>query len=373
MNKRFLTYLFLTILSGILFFGLRPKGFYFSNNARWNNDHTGIHFDKYSMAYTDSSFVPFGSHSDIPSSLSVEIALKPAIMYDDRFKIILVLYNGDDSKQFLIGQWHSSIIFMNGNDYSGKQKTKRLAVREALLPLKKRFLTITSGEGGTKVYIDGQLAGAKKDLLLKVPNESARARLILGNSAYGNHYWIGDIYGLAIYGHKLTAKDAKFHFKRWIKEQNFSFAKDAEPEALYILNERSGELAFDQAGGNHHLQMPSKMHILRREVLGLPWNGIKIGRSFLIDIFLNILGFIPLGFLLNAILLNKNGFFEKHSCLITVSFCFLISLVIEFAQSWVPSRSSQMLDLILNTFGAYLGVMFYRFYLWLLKKAEWFA
>lgn len=352
---------------------MRPKGFYFSNNAGWNNDQTGIHFDKYSMAYTDSSFIPFGSLSDTPGSISVEIALKSSIMNDDRFKIILVLYNGDDSKQLLIGQWHSSVIIMNGNDYNGKQKTKKIAVREALLPLKKRFLTITSGEKGTRVYIDGQLAGAKKDLLLKVPDEIAKARLILGNSAYGNHYWIGDIYGLAIYGHKLSAKDAKYHFKRWVKEQNFSFARDAEPEALYIFNEKSGEMAFDQAGENHHLQIPSKMHILRREVLGLPWNGVRLDRSFLIDIFLNILGFIPLGFVLNAILLNKDGFFEKHSCLITVSFCFLISLVIELAQSWMPSRSSQMLDLILNTFGAYLGVIFYRFYLWLLTKAKRFA
>ena len=142
MYKRSLTYFFFVILSGILFFGLRPKGFYFSNNARWNNDQTGIHFDKYSMAYTDSSFVPSGSRSDIPGSISVEIALKSSIMNDDRFKIILVLYDGDDSKQLLIGQWHSSVILMNGNDYNGKQKTKKIAVREALLPLKKRFLTI---------------------------------------------------------------------------------------------------------------------------------------------------------------------------------------------------------------------------------------
>lgn len=370
MIKRFLNCFFFVILLGILFFGLRPKDFYFSNNARWNDDQTGIHFGKYSIAYTDSSFLPFAGRSDISNSLSIEIALKPSSMNDDRFKIILLLYNGDDSKQFLIGQWRSAIIIMNGNDYNGKQGTKKIAVREALLPLKKRFLTITSGAEGTKVYINGQFARSKKDLILKVPNESARSRLIVGNSVYGNHSWIGDIYGLAIYGHTLTAKDAKFHFKRWFKEQNFSFAKEDEPKALYIFNEKSGKMAFDQTRGNHHLEIPSRMHILRRNVLAAPWNGVKLDRSFVIDVFLNILGFIPLGFLLNAIFLNKDGFFEKHSSLITVSFCFLISLVIEFAQSWMPSRSSQMLDLILNTFGAYLGVTFYRFYLCLLPKAE---
>ena len=37
--------------------------------------------------------------------------------------------------------------------------------------------------------------------------------------------------------------------------------------------------------------------------------------------------------------------------------CGSISLGIELAQAWIPGRSSQMLDLILNTLGAGLGVV----------------
>jgi hypothetical protein len=354
----------------ILFLGLNPKDFYLFNNVKWIADQNGISFGKYGMAYTDSSFSSFQSYFEFPKNLSLEIALKPEDMNDERFKFLLVLHNGEDSKQFLIGQWHSSIILMNGDDYNSKKGTKKIAVRDALLPQKISFITITSGEEGTKVYLDGQLAATKKDLFLKVPNEYAKARLIVGNSIYGRHSWKGDIYGLAIYGYTLTVKDAEFHFKRWSKERNFSFAKEDAPEVLYLFDEKVGELAYDQAGRDHHLKIPSIMRILKREILVTPWHGVKLNRPFLQDIIINILGFIPLGFLLNVLFINMGGIVERHNCLITVSFCLVISLIIEIAQSWMPSRSSQMLDLMLNTFGALLGVMLYQFYLRFYQKAE---
>jgi glycopeptide antibiotics resistance protein len=40
--------------------------------------------------------------------------------------------------------------------------------------------------------------------------------------------------------------------------------------------------------------------------------------------------------------------------------CFLLSLAIELAQAWIPSRSSQMLDLMLNTLGGATGVALQR-------------
>jgi glycopeptide antibiotics resistance protein len=42
--------------------------------------------------------------------------------------------------------------------------------------------------------------------------------------------------------------------------------------------------------------------------------------------------------------------------------CGAISLTIELAQAWIPSRSSQMLDLILNTLGGGIGVLLHGLY-----------
>jgi glycopeptide antibiotics resistance protein len=103
------------------------------------------------------------------------------------------------------------------------------------------------------------------------------------------------------------------------------------------------------------------MKILKRQILVAPWYRVKLNKAFIQDIILNIIGFIPFGFFLSAIFLSIGGFVEKHSCLITIFLCLVISLFIEIAQAWMPSRSSQMLDVILNTLGASLGAMLYRF------------
>ena len=358
------------MLLGILYFGLNPRGFYLSNNVTWIDNQNGIRFGKYGIAYTDSPFNSPASHSRTPNSLSIEIALKSDISHHQGFEFLLVMHNGEDSKQLLIGKWRSWMIVMNGDDYENKKKTKRIAVREALPPQKIRFVTITSGQEGTKVYLDGQLARAKKDLILKVPDGKTETRLVVGNSVYGRDSWTGDIYGLALYGYALTAKDVELHFNQWFRERNFAFAKEDAPQLLYMLNEKAGEKAFDRSGENHHLEIPSRMKILKRELLSAPWYRFKFNKSFLVDITINILGFIPFAFFLSATFVSRGGFVEKHSCLITVFICLVISLLIEITQAWMPSRSSQMLDVLLNTLGAWLGAMLYRLSLHLSPKAS---
>lgn len=359
------------MLLGIFFFGLRPKSYYLFNNVTWIANQAGIHIGNYGIAYTDTCFASDENSFRSPDrGLSLEIALQSDALKEDRFKFLLVLYNGDDSKQLLIGQWRSSIIFMNGNDYDGKKGIKKIGIDEALLPLKTRFVTITSGEEGTSVYIDGQLAAKKGDLFLKIPEGSQGTRLVVGNSVYGRHSWEGNIYGLAIYQYTLTAKDAALHFQRWSKEGDFWFVKEDGPKMLYIFDEKTGETAFDQAGGNHHLTIPSIMKMLKREMLLLPWHEIQFNRSLVQDIIINIFGFIPLGFLLNILFINMTVFIKRHALLITVFLSFVISLIIEIAQSWIPSRSSSMLDLILNTSGALLGALFCRFYLGFAAKSK---
>jgi len=76
---------------------------------------------------------------------------------------------------------------------------------------------------------------------------------------------------------------------------------------------------------------------------------------------INYLGFIPFGFILFATLIRFGGTFEKHGVLITIAFCFSVSLALEIVQVWIPFRSSQMLDLLLNTFGGLTGAISYRF------------
>ena len=349
------------ILFGILIFGLIPKDFHFSNGVNWIKDQAGIRFSKYGIAYTHPFIELVEGEISEPNSFSIEIALKPESYDEKGFNFILALHSGENSHQLLMGQYLSWIILMNGDDYDHKRRTKRIAVNTASPSPTARFVTITTGKEGTQVYLNGQRVRTKKNLTLKIPN-GRKARLMIGNSTNGRNSWQGDVYGLAFYGHTLTAQDAARHFNRWFQDQNFSFAKKDKPFVLYFFDEKEGLRALDHSGGNHHLEIPSKMQILEREILSPTWSLFKLNRSFIKDFVLNLVGFIPFGFILSATLFKFGGTFEKNNVLITVVLCFTLSLIIEILQAWIPSRSSHMLDLILNTLGAFMGTIIYRFF-----------
>ena len=361
-SLKFLVGLSVAFLFGILIFGLSPNGFNFSNGVNWITDQPGIRFNKYGIAYTNPFFEWTGDNISKPNCFSIEIALKPAGYHTKSTNFILALHDGRDRNQLLMWRYHSWIILMNGDDYDHKRRTKRIAVEIASLSPTTRFLTIATGQEGTEVYLDGQFVSRKRELTLKIPNGS-KTRLLLGNSVYGKQPWHGDIYGLAFYGYTLTAQDAAFHFDKWVRVQDFSFAKKDKPSVLYFFDEKEGLRALDHAGGNHHLEIPLKMQILERDILSLPWSTLKFNRSFIKDIVLNLLGFIPFGFVLSATLIKLGGTFEKNDVLITVVLCFTLSFIIEIVQAWIPSRSSHMLDLILNTLGALIGALVYRFFI----------
>ena len=350
------------ILFGILIFGLIPKDFHFSNGVNWIKDQAGIRFSKYGIAYTHPFIELVEGEISEPNSFSIEIALKPESYDEKGFNFILALHSGENSHQLLMGQYLSWIILMNGDDYDHKRRTKRIAVNTASPSPTARFVTITTGKEGTQVYLNGQRVRTKKNLTLKIPN-GRKARLMIGNSTNGRNSWQGDVYGLAFYGHTLTAQDAARHFNRWFQDQNFSFAKKDKPSVLYFFDEKEGLKALDHSGGNHHLEIPSKMQILEREILSPTWSLFKLNRSFIKDFVLNLVGFIPFGFILSATLFKLGGTFEKNNVLITVVLCFTLSLIIEILQAWIPSRDSNILDLILNTLGALIGTIIYRFFI----------
>jgi hypothetical protein len=355
-SLKWLTGLSVVVLLVILFFGLRPEGFNFSNSVSRIDNQAGIRFSKYGIAYTDPIEELRKKSEFGENGFSVEIALKP-LSAQEGFNFIFALHNGNDRNQLLVGQWRSWIIAMNGDDYDHKRRVKRISADIASQSSKIRFLTITTGKDGTNVYIDGQLIRTERDLTLSIPYGD-NARLLLGNSVYGRNSWQGEIYGLAFYGYSLAGKDVGGHFHRWSESRNFNFAGEDLPAILYLFDEKEGTRAFDHAGGNHDLQIPSGMQVLERKILAPPWHGFEFNRSLIQDMVVNLIGFIPLGFVLLATFYKAGPYPEKHGFLITIAICFTVSLAIEILQAWIPSRSSDSLDLMLNTLGGFMGAKF---------------
>lgn len=349
----------------ILAVGLQPRGFRLANKVKWIKEQAGIRFSKYSIAYTHPWADMILSQKSDTHGFSIVIALKPEKYRGSRFQFILALHNGNDSKQLVMGQWRSWFIVMNGDDYAYRRKIKRISVdaaNPASTSPQARLITITTtNDDGTKIYFDGNLVRTQKDLTLKIP-PGGDTRLLVGNSVYGRHPWQGEIYGLAIYRYPLSSQKAAIHFDRWAENKTFEFAIDDRPSLLYLFDEMGDIKAMDHSGGNHHLQIPPRMHVLKTEILAPPWKHFKLNRMFGIDIIINLFGFMPFGFILYAIFIRLGGAFEKQGVLITVAICFSISFALEIVQGWIPSRSSHMLDLLLNTLGGWMGALSCMFF-----------
>ena len=346
----------------ILYSGLHFKGSSTANDVTWLGDQNGIRFDRQGIAYAKTIAPSFNrmAHGNIP--FSIELAIKSLEASDDgRFRFLLLLHGGDDTEQLVVGQWRSWLVIMNGDDYDATRRRARIAVN-ALLPEKEHFVTITSGEDGTAIFIDGQLTERKGDLRLKIPVATKQMQLVLGNSIYGRHPWAGEIYGLAYYDRVMSEPDISDHFQLWSRKRTFAFTQPQNPAGLYLFNEGIGDRVGDHAEGKHDLAIPENMAILTKEFLAAPFGNEKYNVSHFQDMAINIAGFIPMGFLLGALLWQANYRDVIKQLLLVMLACGSISLMIELAQAWIPSRSSQMLDLILNTLGAGTGVICHSVY-----------
>jgi hypothetical protein len=348
----------LTILLIVLFFGLSGKGFHFSNGVTWIKDKPGIRFGNYGIAYAIIDDDQTKHNISRLKAFSIEIAIKPEAFDLEGFNLILSLYGGKDSNQLIVGQWKSYLIAMNGDDYSNKRKIKRISTDIDSDSPEKILLTITAGEEGTKLYIDGKLLKAESNLFLKIPGDN-NLKITLGNSVYGKASWRGEVYGLALYADRLEPETIEKHFKDWSKNQILSFSRSENTLLFFTFNDGKGTETIDYVSGIQKLNIPPRFQILKKSFVSLPWRDFQADKSYLIDLIINLLGFIPSGFILCALFVQAGGILQKKALLLSVFLCFLISLCIEIVQAWIPSRSSQGLDLILNTFGALMGAKLY--------------
>jgi len=356
---KLLLVLTLAMLLVLLLFGLRGKDYHFSNDVSWMKDGPGIRFGNYGMAYAVIDDDPLKNILSRMESFSMEMGVKPETFKTGGFNILLSLHDGKDSDQLIVGQYQSYFVVMNSDDYPHIRKVKRVGANIFSKPHQKLLLTVTTGPGGTRLYIDGKLIQFRPDLILKIPKANP-PRLTLGCTVHGSASWRGELYGLAFYPRELDAAAIGNHFKVWSRDQILPFSKSEDPFLFFAFNEHQGIQAMDQVAGTQKLNIPANYRILDKRFLSPPWQDFKLNGNFLMDFIVNLLGFMPFGFVLCALLIESGGVLREKAVLFSVVLCFLISLGLEVAQAWIPSRDSQMLDLILNTTGAWIAAIIYR-------------
>ena len=77
------------------------------------------------------------------------------------------------------------------------------------------------------------------------------------------------------------------------------------------------------------------------------------------DFVLNLLGFLPFGYLMVSYLLDNSRLRKMSAVAVTLVAGTGISLSLEMIQYFIPGRASSLSDWLLNSLGTFLGVCFY--------------
>lgn len=339
----------------VLFFGLRPKNWPVTNNIDWLSSKKALCFQNPAIAYVDD--VHLFANKDSSGDFTIQMGVSPKRLQKHGFRPILMMHGGVDSHQLTIWHWGASVIVMNGDDYDYSRKWPRITAPDALAPGESSFITVTASDLGTRLFINGVLVKEDKTWKLNIPDAGKKLRLILGNSVYGKHGWEGEIYGLALYAKAFTPERVKRQYDKWLRQKDFVFDSTDDLLLLYSFNDFEGHLVPDQTGRNQPLQLPLRPVVLKRTFLSSPYHNFNPNKFFFVDAILNLVGFIPLGAVIYCWLQKTQSLPKRYEVPVIVGFCFFLSLSIEIFQVWIPDRASSLLDLALNTLGAWLGIL----------------
>ncbi|NOZ80684.1 MAG: hypothetical protein GXP63_03340, partial [DPANN group archaeon] len=321
------------------------------NKVTWLKRERGLHFSGRGIAYSPGAYE--GTHSYLPAmdAFSIELFFRPLKDHTCSVAPLLSFVDEGESPMLMIGQWRSHVIIL--------AKGREIDSGNILTIGKRALVTITTGQQGTTLYIDGRAVRLYPGFSLAGP-QGIPLRIVLGNSPTGKAHWTGDILGLAVYDRTLKADETYLDHRAWASGNPKALLENRGIVSLYVFSEGNGHSVADLTGKRRDILVPAAFRILKEERLIPIWKDFRLNRSYITDIAVNIAGFVPFGFIL-AFLLHSLRKPSRQGMYLTALFASgTVSLTIELLQVYLPSRSSQMSDLIFNILGTILGVALFR-------------
>ncbi len=377
-NKMILSIITGLVIAILLIAGLYPFQFKPLNAVSRVLNNNGIMIHDKCLIYenTHNALPGIVSFLEDASPLSIECIVKPYPTIGNKFAYILCIYDDFEPELLTVAKWKSYLLLRRRIPLqNGTYNYHEVETREVLISDKIHHVMISMDSKGASVFIDGLELKTFPGFCIRVGNEKTSGyRIILGNEPRLNTPWIGEMFGLALYNSSFNSMDAMRHYLAWTQHDYKTLSKERGIEALYPMDEVDGLFIQNIASKKGNLIIPGHIYTLKKSILSLPWMHFWENPVFYIDIILNILGFIPLGFFLLALLISYYGKTGRLYDMVTVLIGSSISFTIELIQVWMPARTSSLTDLLCNILGTILGVMLfhkvYSIYLAKMKKPD---
>jgi len=362
----------------ILIAGLWPFNFIPANKVEWIKNENGIRFNSPGIVYSRE---PLSIQEDLSknAACSIELLLRP---HGGKDYMSILAFSDRNQEQFMFGQFKKEFYIrvpLNVGAFDNKKRYREIGINNTLQENTTHLITVTSNKESTAIYVDGHLKKGFPNFSFIPVDHGLSGYLILGNSPEGNETWDGALFGLAIYDRTLNNKEVLDRYHEWHMETkgNDMLREDAlhplstgklvsrsnpsrpSPIALYLFDEHSGTTIQDHSGLRNDLLIPTIFHPLRRTILEIPTRGQWFTRSNITDVLVNILGFVPFGFFLIARLRQTDIFSAPLAYGIAILLGFCLSIAIELAQIYIPTRDSSLLDVVSNTLGTMTGVVLF--------------
>jgi hypothetical protein len=319
----------------MLVIGLNPRGFDGYNGVHWDADSDGVRFQR-GIGYTEP-LVRQRLLADAGTRWTWQVMLGAQPRDQPGFGVAAVLYSGSDDAQVQIAQWRRTLVVMAGDDYPNRQRHPRLTYELADADDVLR-VTVTHGPDGAALYVNDAPVSRAPRPTWPALGEPTRVRVVVGSTVAGQYPWQGTLYAMTLHDQTLDPTvDAE---RQPVLAYDFGAVREGRIASTGTI---AGDLVFPDAFSAPELRP-----------LAWPRQWRPLPRGMIIDIVVNLVGFLPLGFCV-AWLFYAKGRSMAVSLVLAVAIGAAISLVIEIAQVWLPGRDSSLPDLLVNVVGAALG------------------
>ena len=334
------------VIAGILVAALWPFNPFPKNEVSWAQG--GLRFGDYATLFSSGDALPPRSAD---GDCSLEIWLTPGLTDDSN--AILAYAPRDNPGQLTVGQTGNALYIGREVRHGGSVTRPYILIPRAFHQGTPVLITITGGHRGTLVYINGKLTVSRDDFGLTAADFAGP--VVVANSPTGNNSWSGLLQGLAVYGSQLPPQDVAGHYQLWSAGDTANLLKTGG-DSLYLFHEGSGKNVHNQGQSQQpDLSIPDHYRILYPTFLHPFWKDFHIDRARLQDMSLNIIAFIPLGFLTCCWFARQGQ--NVRAFWMAVLFGTLLSLSLECIQYFLPMRNSDSMDWLTNSTGTILGAL----------------